>query len=521
MKNYFLSALLLFVIFSQAQVTPTPDKLWGKLFQDVQMKRALGDNKSFVDMVPQHKPAVILKKYAALKKKDSASLRAFVLANFYLPLTPQTKVNEGLGLDEHLKQLWTTLTRKADSNLKYSSLLPLPDSYIVPGGRFREIYYWDSYFTMQGLAVSNRFDLIEDMLNNFSFLIEKYGHIPNGNRNYYLSRSQPPYFALMVELLHQNRGDQVYKKFLPALEKEYNWWMDGSKLYPEPGKAHRRVVFMPDGSILNRYFDDKKAPREESYSEDLHTAKKYSRKDGAAYTNLRAGAESGWDFSSRWFDDTMNLHTIETTDIIPVDLNSLLYKYEMILSHAAKANGKEALSKSYEEKAEKRKAALLKYSWDEKTEFFFDYDFKEKDLTGRWSLAGVMPLFCDVATTDQAEAVKNRVRQKFLREGGVVTTLYKTGQQWDSPNGWAPLQFITVKGLMNYGHHDLARTIGERWMNVNEKVFKATGKMMEKYNVEDMSLESGGGEYPNQDGFGWTNGVYLIFHQMFKTKQGM
>lgn len=520
MKHFLLPLFLLLVNIAQSQLTPTPDKLWGKLFEDVQLKRALGDNKTFVDMVPQHKPEVILKKYAGLKKKDSASLRTFVLANFYVPLTPGANVKEGLALNEHLTQLWTTLTRKADKKLKNSSLLPLPDSYIVPGGRFREIYYWDSYFTMQGLAVSNRFDLIEDMLDNFKYLIDTYGHIPNGNRNYYLSRSQPPYFALMVQLLHQNKGDAIYKKYFSALEKEYRWWMNGAdKLNTQ--QAYRRVVKMPDGSLLNRYYDDKKAPREESYSEDLHTAKGYVPKDGMVYTNLRAGAESGWDFSSRWFGDTLHLNTIETTNIIPVDLNSLLYKYEMILSHAAKASGKEGLSKSYAAKAEKRKEALLKYCWDEKTEFFFDYDFKEKNLTGKWSLAGVMPLFCDVATTDQAEAVKNRINQKFLRDGGVVTTLYKTGQQWDAPNGWAPLQFVTVKGLANYGHHELARTIGERWMAVNEKVFKATGKMMEKYNVEDTSLLSGGGEYPTQDGFGWTNGVYLIFHQMFKNKQGL
>lgn len=518
MKRILLPLFLLAAFLVQAQTTLTPDKLWGPLFKDVQLKRAMGDNKTFVDMVPQYKPEIILKKYAALKNKDSASLRSFVLANFYLPGISPAKFTEGESLDRHLTELWDALTRKADTLRKWSSLLPLPDSYVVPGGRFREIYYWDSYFTMQGLAVSNRYDLIEDMLDNFSFLIDKYGHIPNGNRNYYLSRSQPPYFALMVELLHQKKGDAVYKKYLPALEKEYAFWMDGSNRYPEPGKSYRRVVFMPDGSILNRYYDDNNAPRQESYREDVHTAKEYANKDGNAFVNLRAGAESGWDFSSRWFADTVHLSTIETTNIIPVDLNSLLYKYEWILSHAAKAAGQEAKSKQYEVKSEKRKAALLKYCWDEEAEFFFDYDFKEKHRTGKWSLAGVMPLFCDAATQDQAEAVKNRIQQKFLRDGGVVTTIYKTGQQWDAPNGWAPLQFITAKGLMNYGHKDLAKTIGERWMAVNEKVFKANGKMLEKYNVEDISLESGGGEYPTQDGFGWTNGVYLKFYELFKSK---
>jgi alpha,alpha-trehalase len=515
---FFLSVFLL--INAHSQITPTPDKLWGRLFEEVQLTRALGDNKTFVDMIPHDKPEVILKKYAQLKKKDSANLRSFVLANFYLPQRPGVNVSKGLALNEHLIELWTSLTRKADSNVKYSSLLPLTDSYIVPGGRFREIYYWDSYFTMQGLAVTNRFDLIEDMLDNFKYLVDKYGHIPNGNRNYYLSRSQPPFFALMVQLLHQNKGDQVYKKFFSAMEKEYNWWMDGKdKLGSQ--QSYRRVVKMEDGTILNRYYDDKKAPREESYFEDLKTARDYRNKDGKVYTNLRAGAESGWDFSSRWFEDTLHLNTIETTNIIPVDLNSLLYQYEVILSHAAKANGRRSLAESYAQKAAKRKAALLKYCWNKALHFFFDYDFTQKQTTNKWSLAGMMPLFSDAATDEQARAVKQVVQEKFLRDGGVVTTIYKTGQQWDAPNGWAPLQFITVKGLMNYGHHDLARTIGERWMAVNEKVFKTTGKMLEKYNVEDISLESGGGEYPTQDGFGWTNGIYLIFHQMFKSKQGL
>ena len=370
---------------------------------------------------------------------------------------------------------------------------------------------------MQGLAVSNRYDLIEDMLDNFKYLIDTYGHIPNGNRNYYLSRSQPPYFALMVELLHDKKGDGVYKKYLSALEKEYAFWMDGTEKVTTT-TAYRRVVKMADGSVLNRYYDDNNAPRQESYMQDVTTAKEYVSRDGKAFTNLRAGAESGWDFSSRWLEDTLHLNTIETTNIIPVDLNSLLYKYEWILSHAAKAAGLNDKSKAYAAKSEKRKVALLKYCWNKDLGYFFDYDFTQKHTTDKWSLAGVLPLFCDAATDEQARSVKKVVEEKFLRDGGVVTTIYKTGQQWDAPNGWAPLQFVTVKGLMNYGHNDLAKTIGERWMSVNEKVYKATGKMLEKYNVEDISLISGGGEYPTQDGFGWSNGVYLKFHEMFKIK---
>jgi alpha,alpha-trehalase len=129
-----------------------------------------------------------------------------------------------------------------------------------------------------------------------------------------------------------------------------------------------------------------------------------------------------------------------------------------------------------------------------------------------------MPLFANVATKEQAAFIQKGIKEKLLKPGGIVTTVYHTGQQWDAPNGWAPLQYIAVKGLMNYNYNELARTIGERWMAVNEKVFANTGKMLEKYNVENTSLESGGGEYPTQDGFGWSNGVYLKFHQLFKGK---
>jgi alpha,alpha-trehalase len=519
MKPVFLPLSLCLVIASHAQLTPTPDKLWGALFKDVQLTRAFGDNKTFVDMVPQYQPAVILKKYARLKKKDSANLRSFVLANFYLPSIPPANFTPGLSLQQHLAELWNTLTRKKDTLRKNSSLLPLPESYVVPGGRFREIYYWDSYFTMQGLAVSDRYDLIEDMLDNFKFLIEKYGHIPNGNRNYYLSRSQPPYFALMVSLLHEKKGDAVYKKYLSALEKEYAFWMQGADKLTA-GEAGRRVVKLPDGSILNRYYDDNNAPRQESYIQDVTTAKEYAGKDKKVYTNLRAGAESGWDFTSRWFQDTLHLNTIETTNIIPVDLNSLLYAYERVLIQAAKAAGQAGKADLYAEKAERRKAALQKYCWNKKLRYFFDYDFTEKHTTDKWTLAGVLPLFANAATGEQASDVKRIVEEKFLRDGGVVTSIYHTGQQWDAPNGWAPLQFVTVKGLLNYGHNELAKTIAGRWMAVNEKVFTVTGRMLEKYNVENISLESGGGEYPTQDGFGWTNGVYLKFYALFKSATG-
>jgi len=176
-----LTAFLVLSVSINAQRTPTPDHLWGPLFVDVQLTRALGDNKTFVDALPKYSPTIILAKYKVLPLKDSATLSEFVQQNFVLPkILDAATVKTFPPIKQHLQAQWNSLIRKADLKQKHSSLLPLPYSYIVPGGRFREIYYWDSYFTMLGLAASNRYDLIENMLNNFAYLIKTYGHIPNG-----------------------------------------------------------------------------------------------------------------------------------------------------------------------------------------------------------------------------------------------------------------------------------------------------------------------------------------------------
>ena len=151
----------------------------------------------------------------------------------------------------HIENLWTVLQRKSDLGIHGSSLLPLPYEYIVPGGRFREIYYWDSYFTMLGLKESGLHELMESMVRNFVHLIDNYGHMPNGNRTYYLSRSQPPVLSMMVDLLSEVKGEKVYTHYYPAIEKEYLYWMDEYK-------TTRHVVKMPDGSTLNRYYGTRK-----------------------------------------------------------------------------------------------------------------------------------------------------------------------------------------------------------------------------------------------------------------------
>jgi alpha,alpha-trehalase len=227
------------------------------------------------------------------------------------------------------------------------------------------------------------------------------------------------------------------------------------------------------------------------------------------YRHLRAAAESGWDFSSRWLSNPSNLGSIQTTDIIPIDLNCLIYHLETLIAEAATISGDHAKVMEYEQRANNRKTALLKLCWNEEKGFFEDYNFKKRDFTGILSLAGAYPLFFNMVNDNQAQRVTEVLGSKFLKPGGFVTTLEETGQQWDAPNGWAPLQWMTIKGLLNYQQLELAMEAIDRWLAINNRVYKQTGKMVEKYNVNDISLLAGGGEYPVQDGFGWSNGVAL------------
>jgi alpha,alpha-trehalase len=304
-------------------------------------------------------------------------------------------------------------------------------------------------------------------------------------------------------------GEEVVLKYLPSLEKEYAFWMNGVDELKNEGDTHRRVVKLFDGSILNRYWDDSDTPRPESYKEDVELSHHSKEKPGVLFRHLRAAAESGWDFSSRWFKDAHDFGTIHATEIIPVDLNCLLGHLEKVLSQAFKIKGDITKAMQFAESAEKRAQSIIRYCWNEQQQFFFDYDFVNKKQKDHFTLAGLFPLFFKMASEQQAQGVANVVEEKFLKPGGATTTLVQNGQQWDAPNGWAPLQWITYRGLKNYNHHALAEKIRTAWLHTNDTVFKKTGKMTEKYDVWNNDAEASGGEYPNQDGFGWTNGVYL------------
>ncbi|GAB3555597.1 alpha,alpha-trehalase TreF [Spirosoma fluminis] len=494
----------------------SPDELFGELFQDVQLGNVFPDSKTFVDCIPKLAPADIVALYNSEKTKPDFSLKAFVDKYFMLPSQPAGDYvsDTTVSTQAHINGLWDQLTRPADPHVAGSSRLSLPHPYIVPGGRFREIFYWDSYFTMLGLKEAGRVNLIRNMIDNFAYLIDEYGFIPNGNRTYFLSRSQPPFFALMVKLLADIEGPDTLTTYLPQLQREYDFWMAGQEELTPVQSIARRVALLPDESVLNRYWDDRITPRPEAFRAEYKLALKAVEQEidtEALHHHLRAACESGWDFSSRWWlNHSPAMVSTHTADIIPVDLNCVLYSLETTLRDIYQITAEsEERNGLFATAAEVRKERIQKTFWNEETGFFHDYDAIAKRQTDNVTLAGVFPLFFQLATPEQASRVHDRLKADFLQTGGWVTTLVDSGQQWDWPNGWAPLQWIVYKGLMSYGFVETAHEGRDRWLALNDKVFKATGKMTEKYNVVDASLKAGGGSYTNQDGFGWTNGVYL------------
>ena len=482
----------------------TPEDVFGPLYRAVELAHVFPDNKTFADMVPLQSPDAIIAAYRQENPQGKDALAAFVARHFVAQDAPPPK---DIGLHAHIRALWPVLARAPLAVTPGSSAIQLPSAYVVPGGRFQEIYYWDSYFTMLGLKLDGQQPLLESMLDDFTSLIERYGHIPNGTRTYYLSRSQPPFYALMLDL-SDNHDPAVAKRRLAALRSEYDYWMAGTTCLDASG-ACQHVARMPDGSLLNRYWDARDTPRDESYAADIATAAAAAPRPAAEVNrDLRASAESGWDFGSRFLRDGKTLTTIDTTDIVPADLNSLLWAMEKTIARRCQAAGDTACASDFAARADRRKAAITKYLWVQDQGRFADWDRTTGKPTSVLSAATLYPLFVGLATQAQADAVAATTQAKLLAPGGVRTTLNRTGQQWDAPNGWAPLQWIAAASLDRYGAKDLAKKISTRWLATVDAVYRRTGRVIEKYDVEQPGL-GGGGEYAVQDGFGWTNGVVV------------
>ena len=465
------------------------------LFVDLHCSGLWVDVKAISDSILRAPAEEICAAYDAARAEGPVDLQAFYDHWFAPARSPGDTYQTDPDHDalQHLEAIWPHLSHPADNGDERSSRFPLPNSYVVAGGRFHEAYYWDSYFTQLGLLRSGRTAQVRDMLDNFDHAIKLIGFVPNGFRSYFLTRSQPPFFSSMVADYGRAIGDLEgsFARYLPAMESEYHFFMATPRNH--------------EG--LARHWDSGDGPRIEMYATDLHW-QDHAQDHPEFFRDLRAACESGWDFSSRWLSDPTDLGTIRTTRIWPVDLNCLLLRMEELLAEAT-ADCAPERSAQYAAAADTRRAAISERFFDPERGYFFDLSIEDGALIPITSAAGLFPLWAGAATPEQAARAADWAERHLLREGGLLTTDIESGQQWDSPNGWAPLQWIAVQGLRRYGFDARAETLRTRWLATCDTVFRETGKFVEKYNVIDPNIRSGGGEYQLQDGFGWTNGVYL------------
>lgn len=386
----------------------------------------------------------------------------------------------------HIEDYWSTLYRKKTDKAS-STIIPLPNPYIVPSPgngnfSFNEQYYWDSYFTILGLKDKK---LAVGMLDNLVHLYEEFGMIPNANRYYFTSRSQPPILTTYIFHIYDTYGmsKSWLKKYISVAKKEYHSvWM--SEDHPHERKVHFG---------LSRYYDI-------NYLHDL------------------AEAESGWDMTPRFKRQCL--------DYLPVDLNCLLYKYEADFARAANIQGDEAEERVWHYAAEERQRTVNKLMWNERKGFFFDFNYHEKKQGSVWSLAAYYAAWSGLASPHQVKKLVKNL-EKFEKDGGLTTTLStfmytklfgSTKTQWAYPNGWAPLHYIACEGIESYGFHKDAKRIAHKWMNTCNSWFLYNGYFQEKYNVVNTRLKPVEGVYPTQIGFGWTNGIFIYFAEKYIEK---
>ncbi|ETO60554.1 hypothetical protein F444_21259 [Phytophthora nicotianae P1976] len=557
----------------------------GPLLHAVQMANVFSDSKYFVDMpIKENSSAFDIlvdfqrRELAMTDYRPHAHdtheqlLRRFINDHFdppgtdLLPITPfdyqgqyhppmvsDIQDNELRDWAFGLHQIWQTLGRIRNPNVKGSLLrsrkLDAPslnqpaNVLIVPGGRFRESYYWDSYWIVQGLLVSDMPITARGIVNHLLEYVSDYGFVPNGGRIYYLTRSQPPMLSDMVKLVarlpadgNESEYDEEYlRAALPILEREYDFWM-------QHGPCGHAVELTRRNSsagatdkatyVLNRYTSNANRPRPESYREDILVAAEIfdrtMQMDGNAaaterhkdkyYNNVIAAAESGWDFSSRWLRDPLDMKSMVTSSVVPVDLNAIMYRVERNLMEFNRHLGNDDRAQYFEGAAARRLEAIDAILWSEKHKSWKDYDLETDTHSSIISVSDYTPLWAKAFNSSDIDRLKHVVTSLkssgLLQVGGVQTTTIFSGQQWDSPNAWPPEQDIIVEGLLAVNtteSYSLARELSQTWTQTSLTAWKQTGLMFEKYNSSEIGGLGAGGEYFPQFGFGWTNGVILKF----------
>eukprot|EP00056_Hartaetosiga_gracilis_P004963 m.79945 g.79945 ORF g.79945 m.79945 type:complete len:684 (+) comp11998_c0_seq2:19-2070(+) len=503
----------------------------GDILSSVSKYKLFNDSKIFVDLPMAAHPKVIIKAFSKLTDVNANTVRKFVDEYFdgvgsdqetwvppHFPSRPvfydnlYNETMKGFAVDVH--NIWKLLGRRVKTNVsetqEQNSLIYLPHPYVVPGGRFREVYYWDTFWIVRGLIQSGLTDVVRGIIGNYFHLLDTFGFIPNGNRVYYLTRSQPPLLSEMVMALYEATGNETDLEIaLPYLEKEYSYWNTTDA---------KQANF--DGVRLTKYGADTTKPRPESFAEDTTTASAAGMDEDQQrqfFKNVATGAETGWDFSSRWFADKQHLYSIRAADVVPVDLNVFLLRYEKnLMTIAQKVSGDPSKSSMYRNAMYSRGSAMVTMMFNVSTCAFHDVLYSTGEQIPSLTAANYFPLWAGNIFDDGIQSCLFMSLQSsaFIQAGGIDTTLVHTGQQWDKPNAWAPIQWILAKGLDAVGTVEgrkLALKIKCNWLKTTLIAYNNTGFMYEKYNATEVGKGGGGGEYTPQLGFGWTNGVVLDF----------
>lgn len=391
------------------------------------------------------------------------------------------------------------------------SLIALPKPFVVPGGRFREMYYWDSFFTIKGLLASGMYQTVRGMIENMGHLVDQFGYIPNGNRVYYLNRSQPPLLTWCLAAYYDVTGD---KEFVLAGMK----WI---KKELEFFQTKRSIQLPGVPSLLYRYHVIAEGPRPESYREDVESAMHIEDvvEKRRLWGDIAAAAESGRDFSSRWFSnegpEAGKMGSTRTSSILPVDLNAIICGNWSLIAKLYEVIGDSANADLCRHNFDAMKHAIHQVFWNEERGCWFDYDIAKGRHVDVYQDTNFFPLFsgCTHEGFNPASVVNYMEHIGALEyPGGLPSSLITSGQQWDFPNAWAPTTWVVIQGLRAVGQHELAFHIADKWIRKNYNMwFNSGGRMYEKYSVITACIDAlgGGGEYDIQEGFGWTNGVIL------------
>lgn len=592
----------------------------GELLKQVELARPFSDSKTFVDLPTKLPLDEVMAAFEKLSKPLSNNTELHEFLSTYFGEAGSEL--EAVSLDELttdpafldkiedsvIKQfvekvigIWPDLTRKyvgaEQCDGCVNSYIPINRTFVVAGGRFREPYYWDSFWILEGLVrTGGSFTKISrNIIENFLDFVEQFGFVPNGARIYYLNRSQPPVLTQMVKTYIDHTNDtSILDRALPLLIKEHSFWINNRTVEIE---ANGCTYSLAHYAVLNTQ------PRPESYREDWVTVNNNSyyansgiiypethalneSEKAALYANLASGAESGWDYSSRWIgnpSDAVNdvyfpLRSLNTVNVIGVDVNSILYANEIVLAGYLRDAGEDDKAAEFEGLAKNRSTAMFDLMWNDKYNSYFDYNLTsgaqntyvlaDEDTSEAqkadapdgyqvaFNAAQFYPFWLGAAPSqlkDNPLAVKNiykRVADLLAnKEGGIAATSLKTGQQWDQPSVWPPLMYAIMKGLLNtpptFGKEDpyyvetqeLALSLAQRYLDSTFCTWRSTGGstdelprlggiedpdaqgiMFEKYSDESINVAGGGGEYEVVEGFGWSNGVLIWAVDTFGNK---